>query len=142
MGTAAGSAGTDPHRAFPASRVQRVTAVNSFSADRTLVAIKGKATVAADKHGRITGLGNNMDRAANQAHVCHFRLVPDAGTIFVVVIKQLLCRVPVKRFHMVSPGVEHRSMQLFGRILTAAHNCTRYIKLYITSVSGKIWTHG
>ena len=107
MGTAAGSAGTDSHRAFPTSRVQRITAVNCFRAGWTLVAIKGKAAVAADKHDSISGLGNNMDRATDQAHVGHFRFIPDAGTIFVIVVKQLLCRVPVKWFHVVSPSDEY-----------------------------------
>jgi len=61
-----------------------------------LVAVEGKTTVTTEKHMVIPGLGNDMDRATDQADYRHFRLIPDAVAIITIVIEKYFSLIPVK----------------------------------------------
>jgi len=97
--TATGPAGTGSQTTDTTGRILRVTTINGFAATAAGIAIEGKTAIAADQFIWIIRLWNNMNRPANQADRCHFRLVPDAVTFDAILFEQLLGSLPVNCFH-------------------------------------------
>ena len=67
---------------------------------------EGEPAVATDKLMLVADLGDDVNRAANQADRCHLRLVPDAVAVVAIVIEQFFRRIPVKSFQYCLPVLD------------------------------------
>jgi hypothetical protein len=100
--TATYPTGADSPSALPATGVPRISPIDGFTARLAFITVKGKSAIATDQHMVIPALGNDMDRAADQADRCHFRLVSDAVAVLAIMIEQFAGRILVKGLHVIS----------------------------------------
>ena len=100
--TATYPTGADSPSALPATGVLRIPPIDGFTANFAFITVKGKATIATDQHMIIPAFGNDMDRTADQADRCHFRIVSDAVAVLAVMIEQFDGRILVKELHGIS----------------------------------------